>query len=300
MSPPRWTPRVPTRYTEPMARRYLVTGANKGIGLAVVRAILEEVSEAEVLLGSRDAERGAAAVDALREENAAWAERVEVLPLDVADPASVQAAASTVSGRGQGLAGLVNNAGIGLGTADAEAVLAVNTWGPKRVCDAFVPLLDPAAPGRPRVVNVSSASGPMYVARCAPDMQRRLTRPEVTWREVEGLLTAYLAKSGSRNHYGFSKACLNAYTIHLARERPDLVVNACTPGYIETDLTRPSAEARGADPADLGMEPPSTATRVVLHLLVGDPGGTGWYFGSDALRSPLDRYRGPGDPPYEG
>ena len=26
---------------------------------------------------------------------------------------------------------------------------------------------------------------------------------------------------------------------------------------------------------------------------------SGWYYGSDAVRSPLDVYRGPGDPPYE-
>lgn len=38
-----------------------------------------------------------------------------------------------------------------------------------------------------------------------------------------------------------------------------------------------------------------------LYLLMGDPpfpGGNGRYYGSDAVRSPLDRYRGPGDPPY--
>lgn len=285
-----------------MTRRYLVTGGNKGIGLAVVRALLTEVPDAHVFLGSRDRERGRAAVATLVEEDAAWAGRLEGLSLDVTDAASVQAAATGLSEGGGKLTGLVNNAGIGLGSNDAAAVLAVNTWGPKRVCDAFIPLLDRDAPGRPRVVNVSSASGPMYVARCAPDMQRRLVRPEVTWADVERLMQTYLAKAktGGRNHYGFSKACLNAYTVHLARERPDLVVNACTPGYIETDLTRPVAEARGAAPADLGMKPPSAATRVVLHLLVGDPGGSGWYFGSDAVRSPLDRYRGPGEPAYEG
>ncbi len=284
-----------------MTRRYLVTGANKGIGFAVVQAILEEVPDAHVLLGSRDAGRGKAAVDRLSGEKAGWSDRVEALEVDVADPASIAKAAEAAGGGG-GLAGLVNNAGIGLGSDDAARVLTVNAWGPKRVCDAFLPLLDPEAPGRPRVVNVSSASGPMYVARSAPERQAQLTRPDVSWDEIEALMQAYLAEGGGdrRDHYGFSKACLNAYTMHLARERPDLVVNACTPGYIETDLTRGLAEARGANPADLGMKPPRAATRVVLRLLVGDPGGTGWYFGSDAVRSPLDRYRGPGEPAYTG
>ena len=41
-----------------------------------------------------------------------------------------------------------------------------------------------------------------------------------------------------------------------------------------------------------------------LFLLFGDvptpATNFGRYYGSDAVRSPIDRYRGPGDPPYEG
>jgi len=36
-----------------------------------------------------------------------------------------------------------------------------------------------------------------------------------------------------------------------------------------------------------------------LHILFGDDVAQGWYYGSDAVRSPLDVYRGPGEPPYE-
>ncbi len=36
-----------------------------------------------------------------------------------------------------------------------------------------------------------------------------------------------------------------------------------------------------------------------LHILFGDDVAHGWYYGSDAVRSPLDIYRGPGDAPYE-
>ena len=36
----------------------LVTGANKGIGLAIVETLLQQLPEAVVLLGSRDAGRG--------------------------------------------------------------------------------------------------------------------------------------------------------------------------------------------------------------------------------------------------
>lgn len=86
----------------------------------------------------------------------------------------------------------------------------------------------------------------------------------------------------------------------LAREQPNLKVNAMTPGrspcvwrldpgYILTDITR----GMGA------TKPPEEGTKAAIHCLLGDLEGNGWYYGSDAVRSPIDRYRAPGDPPYE-
>jgi len=285
-----------------MTTNVLITGANKGIGRATVAAVLEARDDALVLLGARDDGRGGAARDALVAEHPAWRERIEVIQLDVSDVASVQAAAKRVGERHERLYGLVNNAGIGLGSADLKGVLDVNTFGPKRVCDAFVPLVTD------RVVNVSSASGPNFVSGCSDERRLQLTNPEVTWQQVETFIDEALAVEdgdfaavgmGGGNAYGMSKACLNAYTIHLAREYPELIINACTPGYIATDLTLP-ASSKGADPASMGMKSPAEGTKASLHLLFGEPGGSGWYFGSDAERSPLDRYRSPGDPPYRG
>jgi NAD(P)-dependent dehydrogenase (short-subunit alcohol dehydrogenase family) len=105
---------------------------------------------------------------------------------------------------------------------------------------------------------------------------------------------------GDGDAYGLSKALANTYTLQLARRHPEVMVNACTPGFIETDLTRHYAEAKGVSPQEMGMKPPSAATRAPLHLLFGMLAGNGWYYGSDAQRSPLDRYRSPGDPPYTG
>ena len=54
-------------------RRIVVTGANKGIGLAIVEAILTEHADTFVYLGSRDEGRGRAAVAALtRSLSGAW------------------------------------------------------------------------------------------------------------------------------------------------------------------------------------------------------------------------------------
>jgi len=292
-------------------RRVLVTGANKGIGKATVAAILTQHDDTEVLLGSRNKDRGDAARASLVAENAAWADRIAVVAIDVSDDASVKAAAQWVAdtyGDDAPLYGVVNNAGIGLGASDMATVLNVNTHGPKRVVDAFKPLLQ----GDGRVVMVSSASGPNFVAACSPGRQTALIDPEVVWATVEAVMQENLAlvdsdgdfgSAGfgpSANAYGLSKACLNAYTIELARENPAMTINACTPGFIETDLTRPYAESRGVSPKQMGMKTPLEGTVASMHLLFGDVGGSGWYFGSDAKRSPLDRYRSPGDPEYTG
>ena len=86
----------------------------------------------------------------------------------------------------------------------------------------------------------------------------------------------------------------------LAVQHPNLTVNACTPGFIETDMTRPMAVSGGKTPAEMGMKSPEEGASASVSLLMGNPEGSGHYYGSDCLRSPLDRYRSPGDPPYTG
>lgn len=287
----------------------MITGANKGIGLATATAILEAYKDVSILLGSRDVSRGEAAMASLCQRQGDWQARLSVLEIDVADDDSVLNARDTVLNRlgPQPLYGIVNNAGTGFGSTNMASVLAVNTLGVKRVCDAFIPLIVDAG----RVVNVASASGPNFVSQCSPSMQHFFRDPDLAWSDVADLISDVLQTQdhperlqekglGKCDAYGFSKACVSLYTLILARQTPRLIVNACTPGYIETDLTRPLAESRGLSPAAMGMKPPAEGTRAILFLLFGQPEGSGHFYGSDAKRSPLDRYREPGSPAYRG
>lgn len=56
-------------------KRILVTGANKGIGIEIVRKLLSDHGETFVLLGSRDPARGNAALENLILENPEWRAR---------------------------------------------------------------------------------------------------------------------------------------------------------------------------------------------------------------------------------
>jgi NAD(P)-dependent dehydrogenase (short-subunit alcohol dehydrogenase family) len=276
-------------------RRILVTGANKGIGLAIAKAILDEHEDTFVYLGTRDLERGQAAAASLGAK-----ERLEVVALDVADERSVAAAGKRISEK---LYGLVNNAGIGTGSGvDLAAMFQVNTLGMQRVTETILPLLDPK---HGRIVNITSASGPMFVASCSPEMQRFFLDAQITWPRLKSFIDecvalgndkqAFEAKGlGDGASYGLTKACANSYTLLLAREHPELRVNACTPGFIETDMTR------GYTGDKSSMKPPSEGAKTPMFLLFGNVEGNGHYYGSDAKRSPLDRYRAPGSAPFRG
>lgn len=291
-------------------RRILVTGANKGIGLAIARGILSEQDDTFVYLGSRDLARGERAADEIVRERSDAKGRIEVVAVDVADDTSVAAAKDRVAaslGDGE-LYGIVNNAGIGLQASDQAAVLETNTLGIHRVCEAFLPLLEPRGG---RVVNVTSASGPMFVGKCSPEWQRFFLDAEMTWPKLRAFIDECIAMAGNAaafadkgladgSAYGLSKACANSLTMILARQHPDLRINACTPGFIATDMTRPYAESSGQSPAELGMKTPAEGAKAPLHLLFGALEGSGWYYGSDAKRSPLDRYRAPGSAEFQG
>ncbi len=263
--------------------RILVTGANKGIGRALVERVLETKPAVHVLLGSRDLGRGREARDELLVRVPGCGDRLDVVVLDVTDEGSVTDAARWVAGRFDHtptpLYAIVNNAGISQHAGDLAQVLDVNVWGIHRVCTAFVPLLHPT---RGRIVNTTSAAGPIFVAGCAPERQSALVDPDVSWDwivafmeeclSIEGGADAFRARGlGDGQSYRLSKACANALTLYLARVHAHLRVNACTPGWIETDMTRAMAEDAGKSPRELGLKMPAEGTRAARFLLFGEP-----------------------------
>ena len=293
-------------------KRILITGANKGIGLATVKKLLESFSDTYLLLGSRDLTRGKQALESLLKDDYELKDRIYLVQIDVEQDDSVNSAAEEVGetfGKTPGtLYGIVNNAGIGNSINSLEKILQVNTYGPKRICDAFIPLLDSS---HGRIVNVTSASGPIFLSGCSDVTKKLLTNPEITWTDIQDYMDKCVDASSNNDitsdhgssigsSYGLSKACTNAYTMFLAGQHPNLKVNACTPGFIETDMTRPMAVSGGKTPAEMGMKSPEEGALASVFLLMGKPEGSGHYYGSDCLRSPIDRYRSPGDPPYTG
>ena len=148
---------VPSAHIGRRPREVVVTGASSGIGRASAMKLAR--SGFRVFAGVRKEE------DAEVFEEAAPAGRLTPLFIDVTDENLVAAAASTVEEAvgGEGIAGLVNNAGIGeawpleyVPLEEFRRQFEVNVFGHLAVTQAFLPLIR-AATGR--IVNVGSVGG---------------------------------------------------------------------------------------------------------------------------------------------
>ena len=84
----------------------VVTGANRGLGYEIVRALARK--NATVVMACRNLDKACAAAQTLRDETAGA--RLDMLPLDLADLASVRTFAAAITSKYPALHALVNNA----------------------------------------------------------------------------------------------------------------------------------------------------------------------------------------------
>jgi NAD(P)-dependent dehydrogenase (short-subunit alcohol dehydrogenase family) len=191
------------------ARRVLITGASRGFGAA---------------LAERFAARGDRVFAGVRtgsEARVTESGGLALVPLDVADDASVHRARALVAAETPAIDVLVNNAAIRSRTVnepvesidfrDVAQTFDVNAIGPLRVVQAFLPML---RLGRsPILVNVSSEAG------------------SLDWCKRERELD-----------YCMSKAALNMATVILANYlRGRVKVISLHPGWLRTDMGGPNA-----------------------------------------------------------
>jgi NAD(P)-dependent dehydrogenase (short-subunit alcohol dehydrogenase family) len=229
----------------------LITGGNKGIGIAIVRGLAREGFT--VLLGARSEDVGQKAADTLDGD-------VRPVVLDVTNQDQIDALAAKVAAEFGYLDVLVNNAGVNTITFrplenlpkpteenvdDFKNVYEVNVFGVVRMINAFLPLLQKA--DAPRIVNVTSKRGSIG--------------EEGAWVGQPSMV------------YSSSKTALNALTVHYAREFADttLKINGAAPGHVATEFNN----FRGTRTPDEGA-----AVAVRLATLPAD-GPTGAVFEDD-------------------
>jgi NAD(P)-dependent dehydrogenase (short-subunit alcohol dehydrogenase family) len=211
----------------------LVTGASRGLGLALTAALVRRGWH--VVVDARDGARLSAAVAALPDPS-----RGAALPGDVVDDDHRAALAAAVTAAG-GLDLLVNNASV-LGPSplvplaqhplpELLEVYEVNALAPIALVQLLVPALEAR---RGRIVNVSS----------------------------DAAVEAYPGWGG----YGSAKAALDHASAVLAQEHPRLRVHAFDPGDMDTELHRLADPE--ADPT--GLPSPESVVPSLLRLVDGD------------------------------
>jgi retinol dehydrogenase-12 len=137
-------------------RTFFVTGANSGIGRALVEALAAEGGN--VVVASRSEERTRPVLDEIRSRYPAV--DAQFVQVDVSDLASVRQAAEAFLATGHPIDVLVNNAGIagtrGLSPQGFDLTYATNYIGPFLLTNLLLPGIRASSQGR--IVNVSSSA----------------------------------------------------------------------------------------------------------------------------------------------
>lgn len=204
------TPTTPAMATAELTGQVaLVTGASRGIGQGIARALAARGAR---VIGTATTDAGASAIS-----ESLGSHGGRGLRLDVTDAAAIDAAIDALVKAEGGLQIVVNNAGITRDTlsmrmkdADWDAVIGTNLQGVFRVCRAATRPMMKQRYGR--IVNITSVVGAM-------------------------------GNAGQAN-YAAAKAGVAGMSRSLARELGSrgITVNCVAPGFIDTDMTRALSE----------------------------------------------------------
>jgi len=190
-------------------RIILVTGGNRGIGLATVNGLAAK-SDDTILLGSRDATQTNLELSKLPSN-------VTIIKLDLQNEITIQNDLELILSKYPRIDVLINNAGIlieknwtNLSHEDLLNSMQVHFMAPFQLIKKILPEMIKNNYGR--IINVSSG-----------------------WGSFEDKLTGPLA-------YSVSKAALNALTLNLSHDLPNNVkINSMCPGWVQTRMGGPEA-----------------------------------------------------------
>lgn len=256
----------------------LITGANTGIGLETVRALLKSPSATvyQILLGARDVQRGLDAATMLAKEVPETKSAVEVVQIDVQSDESIEALYGAVKDKYGRVDVLINNAGLSpterpdtlscvlqliksstgvnldghtlkLPVREAWArTYDVNVVGTQILTTTFVPLL--LASSSPRLIFLTSGLSSLAGA----------SQKLITYIPFGGVPAGWPKTAQFAGNYRSSKAALNMMMVHWYHllYNDGVKVWCVSPGFLATGLMVPGEpdkmKAMGAGDAAIG------------------------------------------------
>ncbi|CAH3848850.1 unnamed protein product [Pieris brassicae] len=255
-----------------MSRVALVTGSNKGIGYAIVKALCQKF-DGIVYLTSRSEVLGKAAVNKLNKLGL----QPEYHQLDVTNRDSVIALRDHIASNHGGLDILINNAGyvnsvLFNSYKEEQKVIDINYRGVLTMQELIYPMVR----NNGRILNVSSDCGHLCNIRNKYWIDR-LSKKDLKITDINEFVDWYLdsKKNGSFNPddlvdkgsiaaYRVSKVALCALTMIQQKELEfkNISVNSVHPGFVRTDMTMKlgflSTDEAAKTPVYLVLEAPET------------------------------------------
>jgi len=267
----------------------VVSGSNRSIGLAIVEKLAERDEALAIYCGSRAGSKLPSVEEKLNSKS-----KVYFVKLDTSDESTIKTVVEQVKADYGKLDVLINNAGVnwdndGYTAETATKTMDVNYRGNLMMSEAFAPIM----PKGGRIVTLSSgASQRVYMNEneAAKKLRARLEDPSLTIDQLSQMILDYektvadgpdKEKDGWPHDsylpaYSVSKVAVNVMTRILAKEHPDLLVNCCCPGAVDTEMGR---KVPGIPP-----KTPEEGARIPVHLGLEDIGNvTGHYWANDAM-----------------
>eukprot|EP00439_Symbiodinium_sp_Y106_P019973 s1849_g2.t1 len=222
----------------------LVTGANQGLGLALVEALCSSAEpSAAVYLGARSQERGEAALEKLKAKGL----RPELALVDVASPESVQKCAEMIQERHGGADLVIHNAAARMTPEKTppeyvREFVTTNNLGTTAMLRSFLPVMRPG--GRLLVV----ASGFGTLTKLPESLHAKFDVQSSTLEDLDKVMLEYVAavEDGKAAEEGWpdwvnipSKVGQVAAVKVAAAAFSQLFVGACCPGLVDTAASRP-------------------------------------------------------------
>lgn len=236
---------------------YFVTGANRGLGLAISKGLVKLGHR--VILGCRSEAAAAEAITTIAEElskelggeASSVKAQMSYVFVDLEKPEtfakSVEMLEAIVGE--QKLAALINNAGFVQHNDTTEAIavktITINYTNTVRFTEAVIGLVADGG----RVVVMGSRVG-LLTELSSEAFRERFQSENLTFAELDAFVEGYLAASTDATQfakgytttpYNMSKVAINTWT-RLFAARPDIVgrkitVTSCCPGWVRTAMT---------------------------------------------------------------
>ncbi|PRP87320.1 SH3 domain-containing protein [Planoprotostelium fungivorum] len=248
-------------------RIILLTGAGRGLGLAVTKLLLQEEKNIHLLAACRSVDAGEKSIRTLLEgiDIQSNGNTLQIIPIDLSSPDTIRDAAKSIEHEHGRLDVLINNAAIA-DRDSAKKTFDINFYGTKLMDDAFIPLLSKSKDAR--LVEVSSGLGAIAHAQLSTELKQKFDAEDLTFTDLNSLAQKYVGgdieefgdPSKGMGSYGQSKQFLNAYGRMLSRQlKPQgVTVSLVCPGFCNTALNG----FRGTRSTEEGAKSIIEATRV--------------------------------------